>query len=464
METEEYDALVLGSGGGGKCLSWELGKQGHKVAVVERMYIGGSCPNIACLPSKNIIHSAKVASLFYRSEEFGITKDNCKINMKVVQDRKKKMVHQLVDLHLDLFKKSGVHLIIGNGKFIGPKKIQVTTPEGKTRTLQGKKVFLCLGSTSKIDDIPGMKEARPLTHIGALDLDYIPEHLVILGGGYVGAELAQAMRRFGSKVTIIDHNDRLVHHEDKDISEALEQTFKEEGIEVITNARLASIAGVSGQSVILHLVKDKKDHIVEGTDLLVATGRIPNTKNIGLELTGVELTQSGHVKINEKLETTAPDIWAMGDCTGNPHFTHISVDDFRIVFENLNGGKRVKNGRQVPYCMFTDPEIARIGLNETEAKAKGIPYKLAKMPMGMVLRTQTLSETKGFMKALIDPKTDQIIGFSAFGYGAGEILAAVQVAMLAKLPYTTLRDAVFIHPTLTEGLNFLFAEVQPVEK
>lgn len=459
MQPEEYDALILGSGEGGKYIAWNLAKEGQKVGVIERRYIGGSCPNIACLPSKNVIHSAKVASLFFRSPEFGITKDNCKIDMNVIRDRKRQMVDGLIHMHEDIFKKSNAQLIFGEGRFIGPKTIEVKDAQGNTRVLRGKKIILSTGSYATVDDIPGMRDANPLTHIEALELDQIPSHLIVIGGGYIGLELAQAFRRFGSEVTIIERNDRLAHREDKDVSEALEGLFKDEGIQTVFRTKIISIEGVSGQSVTLHVESDNNTKTIQGSHLLIATGRTPNTLGIGLELTGVEITPKGHIKVNEKLETTSPDIWAVGDCAGSPHFTHIAFDDFRIVLENIKGGSRVTKGRQIPYCMYTDPELARVGLNETEAKAQNIPYRLAKIPMSAVLRTRTLSESRGFMKALIDTNSDKILGFTVFGVEAGEIMASVQIAMLGDLPYTVLRDAVFTHPTLIEGLIPLFSAV-----
>jgi pyruvate/2-oxoglutarate dehydrogenase complex dihydrolipoamide dehydrogenase (E3) component len=460
----EYDVLVLGSGEGGKYISWTLAKQGSRVAMIERKYIGGSCPNIACLPSKNIIHSAKVASYFFRSAEFGISKNNCQINMAVVRDRKRKMVDGLVDMHLANFKASGAELIMGSGRFVGPRTIEVALSGGGTRVVQGKRVVICTGSRATLEHIPGLAEANPLTHVEALELDQIPEHILVLGGGYVGLELAQAMRRFGSRVTVLEQNTRLAHREDEDVSEGLHELFHDEGIGVLTSARVNRIEGKSGQTVKLHAVQAGSEMVLEGTHLLVATGRTPNTQGIGLELAGVELTERGFIKVNERLETTAPDVWAVGDCAGSPQFTHIAFDDFRIIRDNLAGGQRVTTGRQVPFCMFTDPELARIGLSETEAKAQGTAYRLAKIPMMAVLRTRTLSETRGFMKALIDTKSNRILGFTVFGVGAGEIMAAVQVAMLAGLPCTALRDAIFTHPTLTEGLVSLFAAVPPVSK
>jgi pyruvate/2-oxoglutarate dehydrogenase complex dihydrolipoamide dehydrogenase (E3) component len=462
MHVEEFDVVVLGSGEGGKYIAWTLARQGKRAAVIERKYVGGSCPNVACLPSKNIIHSAKVASYFFRSGEFGISKDNCRIDMSVVRDRKRRMVDGLVDMHLDNFKKSGAELVMGSGRFVGPKTIEVSLPDGGTRVLRGENVVISTGSRAAVDHIPGLSEASPLTHIEALELDHIPGHLLVLGGGYIGLELSQAMRRFGSRVTVLDRNGRLAHREDEDVSAALHQLCQDEGIDIATSAHVDRIEGKSGESVKLYGTRDGAPFVLEGTHLLVASGRTPNTRDIGLELAGVETTASDHVKVNERLETTAPGVWAVGDCAGSPHFTHIAFDDFRIVRDNIAGGNHVTTGRQVPFCMFTDPELARIGLSESEAKARGIPYRLAKIPMMATLRTRTLSETRGFMKALVDTQSDRILGFTVFGVGGGEIMASVQVAMIADLPYTALRDAVFTHPTLIEGLIPLFSAVPPL--
>jgi len=272
------------------------------------------------------------------------------------------------------------------------------------------------------------------------------------------------MRRFGSRVTIIEHNERLAHREDEDVSQALHELCGDEGIELVMSTQVTKVEGKSGQSVKLRMVQGRSERIVEGTHLLAATGRTPNTEGIGLEQAGVEVTDRGYIKVNERLETTAPDVWAVGECAGSPQFTHIAFDDFRVIRDNLAGGHRVTTGRQVPFCMFTDPELARIGLSETEAKAQGIAYRLAKVPMVAVLRTRTLSETRGFMKALIDTESDRILGFTVFGMDAGEIMASVQIAMIAQLPYTALRDAILTHPTLLEGLIPLFSSVPSVSK
>jgi pyruvate/2-oxoglutarate dehydrogenase complex dihydrolipoamide dehydrogenase (E3) component len=448
---EEYDVLVLGSGTAGKLLSWTLSKAGMKTANIERKYVGGSCQNIACLPSKNVIQSAKVASYFRRSEEFGITKDNWRISMPAVRERKRKMVKGLIEEQLDMYQKSGAELVWGSGRFVEPKTIEVALSDGGTRRLRGKRVVINVGTHATLAPTPGLAEAKPLTHIEALELDRIPEHLLILGGGFVGAEFAQAMRRFGSRVTVIDHNPRLIHREDEDIGAALEQLFRDEGIDVLTNTRIARVEGKSGESVKIIASRDGSKLVLEGTDLMVAAGRTPNTEGIGLEAAGVETTAHGYIKVNERLETTAADVWAVGECAGSPQFTHISENDFHIVHDNILGGHRATMGRQVPFCMFTDPEYARVGLSEREATEQGISYRLAKIPVSAVQRARTVSETRGFIKALIATGSDKILGFSIFAAEAGEVLATVQLAMLAGIPYTTLRDAIWTHPTMVEG-------------
>lgn len=455
MNAEEYDLIVLGSGEGGKYIAWSEAAKGRKVAVIEQKYVGGSCPNIACLPSKNIIHSAKIATYFLRGKEFGIEANDWKINMSHVQNRKRKMVEELVEMHMDHFKESGAELIMGRGEFVGPKTLEVNSSDSK-RILRGKQIIINTGSRAKIDPIPGLVESKPLTHIEALDLDVIPKKLLILGGGYVGLELAQAFRRFGSDVAIIERNERLIHREDKDISDAVHELCNEEGIEVYTGVQISKVEGISSQNIEIYGKQALAELILKGSHLLVAGGRTPNTDHLGLGKAGIDVTEKGFIKVNEKLQTTAPDVWAVGDCAGSPFFTHISFDDHRVVKAAFEGKEKSTKDRQVPFCLFIDPEFARIGFSETEAKKQGIPYRLVKMPMKDILRTRTLSETKGFLKALIDEETDQILGFAAFGTGAGEVMAMVQVAMIAKLPFNKLQGAIFTHPTLAEGLVQLF--------
>ena len=457
MSVEEYDLVILGGGTGSTVAAWTFAAEGQRVAVIERRYIGGSCPNIACLPSKNIIHSAKIASYVRRSEEFGVPKKEFTVNMHAVRERKRSMVSGWNAVYLDNYKKSGAEFILGSGRFIGPGTLEVTLPEGATRQLRGTNVIISTGTRAVLDETPGLIDAQPLTHVEALELDDLPEHLLVIGGGYVGLELSQAMRRFGSKVSLIDRNDRLLHREDDDVTEALQQLFEDEGIDLVLNARIKSVSGKSGRSVKIGIERDGKQIHLEGSHLLVATGRAPNTGGIGLELTGVETTATGYIKVNERLETTAPGVWAIGEVAGSPQFTHVSLDDFRVVHSSLTGGNRVTTGRLVPFCLFTDPEFARVGLSENEARARGVAYRVFKIPMAAVMRASTLSETRGFLKALVEADGDRILGFTGFGVGAGEVLSSVQIAMLAGLPYTALRDAILTHPTLGEGLNPLFS-------
>jgi len=458
-KVEEYDLVILGSGTGGTVAAWTFASKGQRVAVIERKYVGGSCPNIACLPSKNVIHSAKVASYFRRSEEFGIPKGNFAVDMRAVRERKRRMVSHWNNVYLDNYKKSGAEFILGSGRFVSRKTIETIFPDGRTRLLSGRNVIINTGTRAARESVPGLDEAQPLTHIEALELDQLPEHLLVIGGGYVGLELAQATRRFGSKVTVLDRNDRLMHREEDDVSEALQQLFQDEDINIVLNAKVKSISGKSGQSVTLVIEQGGQEKTLQGSHLLVAGGRTPNTEGIGLELAGVELTDRGYIRVDERLATTAPGVWAIGEVAGSPQFTHVSVDDFRVVHDSITGGKRVTTGRLIPYCMFTDPELAHIGLSEKEAKERRIAYRLFKIPMAAVMRATTLSETRGFLKALVEVNTDRILGFTGFGVDVGEILSSVQIAMLAGLPYTALRDGILTHPTLVEGLIPLFSSV-----
>ena len=345
-----------------------------------------------------MIHTAQVAHNVSRSEEFGISIDRFRIDMAAVRNRKRNMVQGLVDTHLALYKQSGAELVMASGRFVGPKMLEATLPDGTRRLLTGKNVVIGTGTHALIENIPGLASAQPLTHVEALELDIVPEHLIVLGAGYVGLEFAQAMRRFGSKVAVIDRNLRVIHHEDDDVTEDLQTLFQDEGIELVLGAKIKSVSGVSGQSARVTVEQNRQERPLDGTHLLVASGRVPNTKDIGLELTGVELTETGYIKMNERLETTAPGVWAVGEVAGSPHFTHISEDDFRVVRDNMLGGKRVTTGRQVPFCLFTDPEFARIGMSEKEAKQKGIAYRLFKVPMTHVLRARSLVENARLSK------------------------------------------------------------------
>src|SRR5437016_4823163 len=364
MPTERYEILILGSGFGGKLLAWDMAGAGHRTAVVERRWIGGSCPNINCLPSKNEIWSAKVADLVHHAADFGLVTGPYKTDMRRVLERKRDMVEAEVAAHLENYKASGAELIMGTGRFVAPKTVEVRLNDGGTRLVAGDRVFLNLGTHATIPAIPGLSDSRPLTNIELLELERVPEHLVVLGGG-----------------------------------------------------------------------------------------------EVGLETAGVELDTRGYVKVNDRLETTAPEVWAIGECTGSPQFTHVSVDDFRIIRANLAGGSRSTRDRLIPFCLFTDPPLARVGMTEREARERKIAVRVAKLPMSAVLRTHTTGETAGFMKVLVEASGDHILGFTMIGTEAGEVVAAVQTAMLGGLPYMVLRDAILAHPTMAEGLNGLFAAI-----
>jgi pyruvate/2-oxoglutarate dehydrogenase complex dihydrolipoamide dehydrogenase (E3) component len=458
-DVERRDILVLGSGEAGKYLAWTMAKAGRSTAVVERGLIGGSCPNIACLPSKNVVHSAKVAQLCGRAPEFGLAAGPVDVGMEGVRARKRRMVDELVRMHLDRYRASGAELILGEGRFVGPRTTEVRLQSGARRRLAGERVFLNVGTRAAIPDLPGLAEAGPLTHVQALELDRLPEHLIVLGAGLVGLEFAQAFRRFGARVTVIERGPRVASREDPDVGGALLDLLRDEGVEVLLDSRALAVEGRSAQGVRLRVEGPDGLRTVEGSDLLVAAGRTPNTDGLGLEAAGVERDARGYVAVNERLETTAPGVWAMGDCAGGPQFTHVAFDAFRIVRDNLAGGDRTTRGRLVPYCLFTDPQLGRVGLSESEARALGRDYRLAKAPAAAVLRTRTLSETRGFLKMLIDASSDRILGFTALAAEAGELIAVVQVAMLARMPYTALREAIFTHPTMAEGLIGLLADV-----
>jgi pyruvate/2-oxoglutarate dehydrogenase complex dihydrolipoamide dehydrogenase (E3) component len=461
FQPERYESLVLGSGAGGKLLAWHLARSGRRTAVVERRYIGGSCPNINCLPSKNEIWSAKVAHLAHHAAPYGTVTGPVTIDMATVRQRKRAMVDRLIAAHLDNYKTSGAELIMGSGRFVAPNTLEVRLNDGGTRLLAGDQVFLNVGTHAAIPRVPGLEAAQPLTNIEALELDTLPPHLIVLGGGYVGLEFAQAYRRFGSRVTIIQHGPQLMDREDPDVAAEVQRILGDEGIQVLVAAETLRVDGRSGEKVSLTVRTRSGEQTIEGSDILVAAGRMPNTAGIGLEEAGVEVDGRGYIRVNERLETSAPAVWAMRECAGSPQFTHVSEDDFRIIRDNLAGGQRSTRDRLVPFCMFIDPPLARVGLSAGDAQRQGITVRVARLPMSAVLRTQTTDEQQGFMKALVGGSDDRLLGFTMIGPEAGEVMATVQTAMLADLPYPRLRDAVLAHPTMAEGLGALFSNVPP---
>ena len=459
-EVETYDSVILGAGTGGSLLAWELGAAGERVAVVEQRYIGGSCPNIGCLPSKSFIHSAEIAHAVATGEAFGVTVTGAKVCMRTVQSRKRAMVDNLVRIYMEFFVKTGTELVMGHGTFVGERTIEVALNGGGTRTIRGDKLFIDLGSDAFLPAVPGLADVEPLTHVELLDLEIVPAHLLIYGGGYIALELAQAMRRLGSEVTILARGERFLPREDPDIAAAILDLLHDEGVVVLTSAEITSASGKSGGTVSLHGRMGGVDTTVEGSHLLVAVGKKPDTSGIGLERAGIALTATGHVQVNDRLETTAPSVWAMGDCAGSPAFTHISHDDFRIIRDNLAGANRTTTDRLVPNCVFLDPELASVGLNEVEAQRLGVDYRVTELPYDAIWRTHTTGETRGKMKALIGAD-DRILGFTAFGAKAGELLPPVQIAMSAGLPYHALVGLIAAHPTYAEGLAELFLMVKP---
>jgi pyruvate/2-oxoglutarate dehydrogenase complex dihydrolipoamide dehydrogenase (E3) component len=413
------------------------------------------------MPSKNEVWGARIAHLVRHAAQFGTIAGPVSIDMVKVRQRKRDMVEQEVIDHVAPFKSSGAELIMGSGRFVGPKTLEVRLNDGGARTLTAEHVVLDLGSHAAIPAIPGLEAAHPLTHIEALELDAAPSHLVVIGGGYVGLELAQAFRRFGSQVTVIEADAQLLSREDPDVADTMHRILREEGVRFLLSAATLNVSGRSGGEVTLAVRTPAGEETLQASHILVAAGRIPNTAGIGLEEAGVELDARGYIRVNERLETTSPNVWAVGDCAGSPQFTHVSVDDFRLIAANQAGANRSTRDRLVPYCVFTDPPLAHVGLSERDAQRMGIAARIATLPTAAVLRTHTTGETLGFMKVLVGANDDLVLGFTMIGSEAGEVMAVMQTAMLAQLPYTTLRDAVIAHLTMAEGLGLLLEKVPP---
>lgn len=458
-ETSHIENVVLGGGEAGKYIAWELARQGRPVVVIERALIGGSCPNIACLPSKNVIRSAKVADLASRGAAYGVRIEGASIEMEGVRRRKRKMVDGLIEIHRTNFAVPKLDFQFAEGLLVGPRTVEARLPDGGRKRFVAERLFLNLGTHATIPSVPGLADTDPLTHVGALELGRLPWHLLVLGGGYVGVEFAQAFRRFGSKVTVFEYGGQLMGREDPDVAAAVRTIFEEDGIEVVLGADTQFAEGRSGDRVRLRVKTQTGERTIEGSDILVAAGRTPNTRDIGLEQAGIELDAHGFIKVDDRLQTSVPGVWAMGECAGSSQFTHVAFDDFRVVRDNLAGKGRSTQDRLVPYCVFIDPELARVGLDETTAERQQIEVRVARLSMSNVLRARALGETRGFMKMLLDASSDRILGFTMLGVDAGEVVAVVQTAMLGGLPYTILRDAILTHPTMAEGLNVLLATV-----
>jgi dihydrolipoamide dehydrogenase len=448
-----HDAIIIGTGQSGKPLAIALGRAGWKVAVIEREHVGGTCINVGCTPTKTMVASGRVAYLARRGPDYGVKTGSVKVDMRRVLERKRSVVGRFRNGgQKSLEKAANVELIFGEARFVGGMRVAVKLRRGGMRELESKRIVVNTGGRPAVPPIPGLDQIRYLDSTSIMELTEVPKHLVVLGGGYIGLEFCQMFRRFGSRVTIVNRDPRLVLREDPDVSEEVEKILKEDGIKVLNSAQVTRVQK-SGAGVRVVLQSGG----VSGSHLLVAVGRVPNTDRLNLAAAGVETDKVGFIKVNPKLETNVPGIYAVGDVKGGAAFTHISYDDFRILRENwLNGGSSTIEGRPVPNCVFIDPQLATVGLNETEAQKRGLDYRVAKLPMTSVARAIEMSETRGFMKAIVDAKTRQILGCTILGLEGGEIMSMLQIAMMGKIPYTAIKEGVFAHPTLAESLNNLF--------
>ncbi|MBD1908927.1 mercuric reductase [Trichocoleus sp. FACHB-6] len=462
MDTQYYDDIIIGGGKAGKTLAPALVADGRKTALVERSLnmIGGSCPNIACIPSKTMVASAQVANTVLHSAAYGIKTAPPTVDMAAVIGRKRSVVQSLRPINLNkLHTALGDDLIIGTARFVAPKTIEVATSEGTTRLLTAERLFINTGTRPLIPSVPGLKEAGFLTSESIMELEELPEHLIVLGSGYIGLEFAQMFRRFGCRVTVIGHSEQILSQQDPDIAIAVQTLLERDGIEFLLKAKVLRVER-SGNATKLLLQVAAREMELQGSHLLVAVGRIPNSDALNLAAAGVATDERGFIQVNDRLETNVPNIWALGDINGGPQYTHVALDDYRIVKANLiDGGNRSTRDRLVPSCLFINPELAQVGLTETEAQQQGYAIRVAKLDASNIMRAVTEGQTDGLMKAIVDTETGRILGCSLLCHEAGEVISTVQMVMQAQMPYTVLRDAVLTHPTMTEGLNMLFSKV-----
>jgi len=451
---QQYDAIVIGAGQAGTPLSRALAEAGMHTALIERKHVGGTCINEGCTPTKTMVASGRVAYLARRAADYGVQTGPISVDLQKVRERKRNIVDSFRNgSQARLEKTANLGLIFGEASFSGPRVVDVRRNDGSQITLSAKYVFINAGIRASRPKLEGLHTVAALDNISIMELDALPDHLLILGGGYIGLEFGQLFRRFGSRVTIVQSASQLLTREDADIAEEVTNILRQDGVEVVLNARATRVSQ-SGSNVRLEIEAQKT---LTGSHLLVATGRVPNSDTLNLGAAGIETDDHGFIKVNDRLETSAEGIFALGDIKGGPAFTHISYDDFRIVRSNLIEKKSASTkDRQVPYTVFIDPQLGRVGLSETEAHAQGLKVRVAKLPMTSVARALEVDETRGFMKAIVDADTNQILGAAILGIEGGEVMSAVEIAMMGKLPYTALRDGTFAHPTLTESLNNLF--------
>ncbi len=461
---QHYDAIIIGSGQAGSPLSFELAKAGWKTALIEKEHVGGTCINEGCTPTKTMVASARVAYLTRRAADYGVNTSNLSVDMVKVRQRKRDIVNSFRNGQQGRMEKTAnLDLIFGEASFSGPKSINLQLNSGGVRELTADKIFINTGTRAMNPPVPGLDQVPTLNNLSIMELDTLPRHLLVMGGGYIGLEFGQMFRRFGSPVTVVQRGKQLLAREDDDVAEEVAKILREDGIEVLLETDAVRVSRSGSGDIQLTVRSGGKERVLTGSNLLVAVGRAPNSDRLNLAAAGVEIDKRGYIRTNERLETTAPQVYALGDVKGGPMFTHISYDDFRIIRTNLlEGGKATTDGRLVPYTVFIDPQLGRVGLTETEAKERGLNFRVAKMPMSYVARALEMDESRGFLKAIVDTKTKQILGCAVLGIEGGEMMAALQTAMMGKLPYTVLRDAIFAHPTLAEAFNNLFAGLEEV--
>jgi pyruvate/2-oxoglutarate dehydrogenase complex dihydrolipoamide dehydrogenase (E3) component len=456
--TTTFDAIVIGAGQAGGPLAGAFAQAGRKTALVEREHVGGTCVNEGCTPTKTMVASARVAYLARRAADYGVHTGPVSVDLGRVRQRKRDIVASFRGGGERRLTAAGVDLIMGEARFVGPREVAVRRADGGEARLTAPVVVINTGCRPARPPLPGLADVPALDSTSIMELDRVPEHLLVLGGGYVGLEFGQMFRRFGARVTVVQRGGKLLPREDDDIVDLLTQILREDGIEVLLDAEASRAGRGPDGAVVLDVRTPDGPRTLAGSHLLTAAGRTPNTDRLDLPAAGVTANKGGFVAVNERLETNAPGVYAAGDVKGGPAFTHISYDDYRILKANLLEGKQATTaGRFVPYTMFTDPQLAHVGLSEGEAKAQGRAVRVAKMPMSYVARALEVDESRGMMKAVVDAKSDQILGFTILGIEGGEVMAMVELAMAGRLPYTVLRDAIFAHPTLAEALNNLFA-------
>ncbi|HYA21452.1 MAG TPA: mercuric reductase [Burkholderiales bacterium] len=453
-----YDAIIIGTGQSGKPLAITLANAGWKTAVIEREHVGGTCVNVGCTPTKTMVASARIAYLARQAARYGVNLGEVSVDMAKVYARKQGIVES--------FRKGGqdrlqgtpsLELIFGVAQFKNPHTVEVRLNAGGTREMTADKIVINTGGSPALPPLPGLREAQPLNSSSIMELQVLPEHLLVLGGSYIGLEFAQMFRRFGSRVSIIHREDRLINREDPDISEEVQKILREDGIEILLSAQVLGIARQPNGLVEVTVKTPVGEQRITGSHLLAALGRVPRTADLNLAAAGVEIDKLGFIRVNNKLETNVPGIYAIGDVKGGPAFTHISYDDFRILRANwLENGNATVDGRLVPNTMFIDPQLASVGLNETQARVQKRKYRVAKLPMTYVARAIEMGETRGFMKAIVDADTGRILGCTVLGVEGGEIMAVLEMAMIGGVHYAKIKEGIFAHPTLAESLNNLF--------